>query len=128
MRRNTKTVVKWWITTFTVMISSAVLEWILPITSNIIAPFLGGLLVTIASNVYARLFPPHVADMPTIVGIVMLVPGAYGLKGALAMTIQEDPSAAVTVMFNMLLIATQLSVAVIMGNILVPGNRKVTAL
>ena len=76
--------------------------------------------MTMTSNVYSKIFPPHVAIMPTICGIVMLVPGGYGLRGMFALAIDGDATGAVTVMFNVLLISTELSVAVILGNILIP--------
>jgi len=110
----------WWITIVTVTIAAAVDRWLSPVTNDVISPLVGGLLVTMTSNVYSKIFPPNVAIMPTICGIVMLVPGGYGLRGMFALAIDGDATGAVTVMFNVLLISTELSVAVILGNILIP--------
>lgn len=57
---------------------------------------------------YSKIFPPHVAIMPTIAGIIMLVPGGYGLRGMFALAIDGDIDGGVTVVFTMLLIATGL--------------------
>eukprot|EP00339_Tiarina_fusa_P029869 CAMPEP_0117001782 /NCGR_PEP_ID=MMETSP0472-20121206/3673_1 /TAXON_ID=693140 ORGANISM="Tiarina fusus, Strain LIS" /NCGR_SAMPLE_ID=MMETSP0472 /ASSEMBLY_ACC=CAM_ASM_000603 /LENGTH=105 /DNA_ID=CAMNT_0004701917 /DNA_START=294 /DNA_END=611 /DNA_ORIENTATION=+ len=58
--------------------------------------------------------------MPTIAGIIMLVPGGYGLRGMFALAIDGDIEGGVTLVFTVLLIATELAVAVILGNIIIP--------
>ena len=90
----------------TVTIAAAVSEWIAPLTNDLIAPLIGGLLVTMTSNLYSKIFPPHVAIMPTIAGIIMLVPGGYGLRGMFALAIDGDTEGGIAVVFTMLLIAT----------------------
>ena len=52
----------------------------------------------------------------------MLVPGGYGLRGMFKFAIQDDIDGGVAVMFNALLISTELAVAVILGSIILPPN------
>jgi len=58
--------------------------------------------------------------MPTIAGMIILVPGGYGVRGMLALAIDGDITAGVSVVFTMLIIATELAISVILGNIILP--------
>lgn len=111
-----------WIVFCTVTAASAISVWVQPYVGQLVGPLIGGVTVGVVSNLYSKLFSPHLAIMPIIAGIIMLVPGGLTLRGMFQFAIEDDTDGGIRVLFNVLLIATELAVALIIANILLPPS------
>lgn len=87
-----------------------------------LAPFLGGLMVGLAGNLYARLsFRP--ASTIILPALVLLVPGSIGLS-SLAVLLGADIVAGVETAFRAIMTAVALTVGMIVAGVLVPPKRE----
>jgi uncharacterized membrane protein YjjB (DUF3815 family) len=80
---------------------------------------LTALVIALVSNLYARYVPPYVSLVGLIPGILLLVPGAMGIRAFFTASLL-DPASGVGIILGVMLIAIQLAVAVVLANSLVP--------
>ncbi|HWC76721.1 MAG TPA: threonine/serine exporter family protein [Blastocatellia bacterium] len=83
--------------------------------------FLGALLVGMTGNLYARTLNRPSA-VPTVPGIMLLVPGSIGF-GSLSRFIERDVVSAVETAFHLSLVAVALVTGLMLANLLSPPRR-----
>ena len=83
--------------------------------------FVGGFVVGLGSNLYAKLKhkPAAVTLLP---GIILLVPGSIGFKGLKSM-LEHDTLVGLDLAFDMLIIATALVAGLLLANIFISSKR-----
>jgi len=93
--------------------------WGIPLLGVNAGSLLTAFAIAVVSNLYARYVPPYVSLVGLIPGILLLVPGAMGIRAFFTLSL-IDPTSGVAITLGVLLIAIQLAVAVVLGNAVVP--------
>ena len=83
--------------------------------------FLGALLVGVSGNLYSRILNRPSA-VPTVPGIMLLVPGSIGF-GSLSRFIERDVVSAVETAFHMSLVAVALVTGLLLANLVMPPRK-----
>ncbi len=83
--------------------------------------FLGGFMVGISANLYAR-YIKHPAAMIFMPGLILLVPGSIGFRG-LSFLVEKNTVAGIDTTFQMLMIAVALVGGLLLASILVVPKR-----
>ena len=95
--------------------------------SELLGPDLGvlvaALAVGVAANARAR-WSGTSSMVMMIPGLILLVPGSFGIR-AIDLMLQDDIVSALNTVFSMLLIATALSTGLLLSNLLLPSERSV---
>lgn len=86
-----------------------------------IGAFFAALTVTLACNGYAR-WVDRPATVPLVPAILLLVPGAVGLK-SMRLALQHAPSAALEAVMEMMLVGLALAVGLVAANVLLVPRR-----
>ena len=81
----------------------------------------GALAIGIGANLWSR-FTDEPAAIPTLPGIILLVPGALGFGGIVAL-VGEDTVLGIEGVFGALLVAVSLVFGLLMANVLVPMRK-----
>lgn len=87
--------------------------------------FVAALAVGLAANARAR-WSGTSSMVMMIPGLILLVPGSFGLR-ATELMLQHDVVSALDTVFSMLLVATALSTGLLLANLLLPSERPVQA-
>ena len=87
--------------------------------------FVAALAVGPAANARAR-WSGTSSMVMMIPGLILLVPGSFGLR-ATELMLQHDVVSALDTVFSMLLVATALSTGLLLANLLLPSERPVQA-
>jgi len=89
--------------------------------STELAPFIGGFVVGLGANIYARLLkrPAAMISMP---GLILLVPGSIGFRG-LSFLVEKNTLAGIETTFQMFMIAVALVGGLLLASILVSPKR-----
>jgi uncharacterized membrane protein YjjB (DUF3815 family) len=89
--------------------------------STELAPFIGGFVVGLGANIYARLLkrPAAMIAMP---GLILLVPGSIGFRG-LSFLVEKNTLAGIETTFQMFMIAVALVGGLLLASILVSPKR-----
>ncbi len=89
--------------------------------SSDLSPFVGGFLVGVAANLYAR-FMKHPAAMISMPGLILLVPGSIGFRG-LSMLVEKNTLLGIDTTVQMFMIAVALVAGLLFASILITPKR-----
>eukprot|EP01112_Ceratiomyxa_fruticulosa_P011572 TRINITY_DN3148_c0_g1_i1.p1 TRINITY_DN3148_c0_g1~~TRINITY_DN3148_c0_g1_i1.p1 ORF type:complete len:599 (-),score=89.89 TRINITY_DN3148_c0_g1_i1:154-1950(-) len=97
-------------------------SWLSEVVGNDTGDFLGALAISLLGNLYARYSKTGLASVPTMTGIILLVPGSLGVKGLVHLA-SGDVVDGMLFLSSMFEIALCLSMGMLVAGFIVPPRK-----
>eukprot|EP01027_Heterolobosea_sp_BB2_P020655 GEZU01029487.1.p1 GENE.GEZU01029487.1~~GEZU01029487.1.p1 ORF type:complete len:191 (+),score=32.80 GEZU01029487.1:121-693(+) len=87
-----------------------------------VGAFAGATIISLISNIYGRVHKHGITMIPMYAGLLMLVPGSFGVKSIEAM-LESNIDISIADIFIMLMTGISLTTGLLMGNLLFPPSK-----